>query len=92
MALQQKKPLYDPRAPENEYPKWIHFDRKPSVLVQNADEENALVAKSKPVKDEDGADDKDALLAEAERLGIAIDKRSGVQKIKDAIAAAKKPD
>lgn len=92
MALQLKKPLYDPNAPENRYPKWVHIEGKPSVLVQNEDEEKAL---SKPKSSKEEApveDDKDALLAQAALLGLTIDKRSGVQKIKDAIAAAQKSD
>ncbi len=33
-----------------EYPKWMHFEGKPSVLVNSADEEKAVLAKAEPKK------------------------------------------
>jgi hypothetical protein len=31
-----------------EYPKWLHFDGEPSVLVQDEDEETAVLAAREP--------------------------------------------
>lgn len=31
-----------------EYPKWLHFEGKPSVLVNDAEEEKAVLGKTEP--------------------------------------------
>jgi len=84
------KPAYDPQAPENAYPKWVHFDdKRPSVLVESAEEEAALAS------GDDGADDftaegpqaeREALIAQAEKQGIKIDRRWSIEKLRGALA------
>lgn len=99
MPAQPKPKLYDPGAPENRYPKMVYPDDPPKPgtgkIVNSKDEHDALLAASAP-KIEDAptppADDKDELLAQAEELGLKLDKRSGIEKIKAAIADAKKSD
>lgn len=85
-----RKPPYDPD--QNRYPKWVG-----KVIVQNQEEHDALLAKedAKPevkaeVKTEAKADDKDALVAQATDLGIDVDKRWGVERLKTEIAAKQK--
>lgn len=95
MPAQPKPKLYDPGAPENRYPRMVYPDDPPKPgtgkLVNSKDEHDALIAASAPAPEpEPEPDDKDALLAQAEALGLDIDKRSSVAKIKDVIEAAQK--
>ncbi len=96
MPAQPKPKLYDPGAPENRYPKMVYLDDPPKPgtgkLVNSKDEHDALLAASAPAPaaeteaDDSDSDDKDVLLAKAAELGLDIDKRSSVAKIKAAIA------
>lgn len=99
MPATPKPKLYDPNAEENRYPKMVYPDDPPKPgtgkIVNSKDEHDALIAASAPAPapepdDDDKADDKDALLAQAEALGLDIDKRSSVAKIKAAIEKAQK--
>jgi hypothetical protein len=73
-------------------------------LVKNKEEEDAYVgslkeadtakseSKSSEAKSEGGDDAlKAVLLAEAEALGVKTDKRWGIEKLQDAVSAARKP-
>lgn len=77
----------------DKYPKYLYRAGE-TILVRNEDEESALEGKwyeSPADVPEDGQElDRDQLLKEAEALGLKLDKRQGVDKIKAAIDEAKK--
>lgn len=65
-----------------EFPKWVTLADGSQKLVQNADEEAILIA---PKAD----DDRDALMAEAESLGLKVHHKTGNDKLRQLIAEAK---
>lgn len=92
-------------APESpayqEYPKWLHFPDSPSVLVNDAEEESAVMAGApapEPVKEFTpvapvptlvGANDERAMLLKiAEEKGIRVDGRWKTDKLRKAVNAA----
>lgn len=66
----------------HEFPKWVTLADGSQMLVQNADEEAILIA---PKAD----DDRDALMAEAEALGLKVHHKTGNDKLRQLIAEAK---
>lgn len=66
----------------HEFPKWVTLADGSQILVQNADEEAILIA---PKTD----DDRDALMAEAEALGLKVHHKTGNDKLRQLIAEAK---
>jgi hypothetical protein len=91
-----------PEAPAyQEYPKWLHFPDSPSVLVNDADEEAAVMSGApapEPVKENappapiptlvGGNDERSMLLKIAEERGIRVDGRWGTPKLRKAVEAA----
>jgi hypothetical protein len=87
-----------------EYPKWLHFAGKPSVIVNDREEEKAAlsgnplqaapepvrpIVNSAPVQTLQGVvDERASLLTIAEARGIKIDKRWKTEKIRRTIEAA----
>lgn len=68
-----------------EYPKWLHTEGKPSVLVEN--EAAELLFNEQNDGDPAGSDDdRPALYDQAYVLGVKIDKRWSSTRIKAAIA------
>lgn len=65
-----------------EFPKWVTLADGSQMLVQNADEEAILIA---PKAD----DERDALMAEAEALGLKVHHKTGNDKLRQLIAEAK---
>ncbi len=66
----------------HEFPKWVTLADGSQKLVQNADEEAILIA---PKAD----DERDALMAEAEALGLKVHHKTGNDKLRQLIAEAK---
>ena len=81
-----------------EYPKWIHMTGYPSVIAQTAQEEADLRART-PIQTQHAEliealpkpepDDKTLWIEIADKNGIKIDKRWGLEKIKAAVEAHK---
>ncbi len=98
MPAKPKPELYDPT--KHPYPKMVYpGDPMPGTgkIVNSKEEEDDFRAKIAPVaekKTEEKKDEpeKDGLLAQATMLGVAVDKRWGVERIKSEIAQAKKAD
>lgn len=65
----------------HEYPKWITLADGSGITVQNADEEAAATAKDEP-------DERAALLDQAKELGLNPHHKSGIDKLREMIAAA----
>ena len=65
-----------------EFPKWLHFNGKPSVLVHDAEEEAKIFGETVAPETES---EKDALLKMAGEKCIQIDKRWGVEKLKSVL-------
>lgn len=75
-----KKP-YDPS--DHQYPQWVTIEgRKEPVLVQDESEHAELLGESPS-----DVLDKDALIGDAEKKCIKIDRRWSAEKIRDVIAA-----
>lgn len=74
-----------------EYPKAIYLPGESDpVVVHTAEHEAALLVPNEPEPEAaPSVSDKNALLAEAADLGIEVDRRWGVQRLRDAIAAAR---
>lgn len=66
----------------HEFPKWVTLADGSQMLVQSADEEAILIA---PKAD----DERDALMAEAEALGLKVHHKTGNDKLRQLIAEAK---
>lgn len=66
----------------HEFPKWVTLADGSQMLVQTADEEAILIAP----KADDG---RDALMAEAEALGLKVHHKTGNDKLRQLIAEAK---
>lgn len=86
----------------HEYPKSLYLrgwdDLSAHVIVADAEAEAEarkagyrMLSDVPGDADGDGVATKDELLAEAERLGVAVDKRWGVARLRDALAEAAKP-
>jgi hypothetical protein len=89
----------------DQYPKWKYGEDGASRVVKDEDEESALEgtwwdspadvvpAEKVPTEEEqllsDAKEEKAELMAEATSLGLSIDGRAGIAKIKSLIAAAK---
>ena len=65
-----------------EYPKWVTLANGERLLVNDEDEEAAAVG-------EDTSDERAALFAEAQALGLTPHHRAGVAKLAEMIKAAK---
>lgn len=85
-------PPYD----HKEYPKWVTIDDKPAVLVDSASQEHALrhphakvARETEPdvptLVERQEADEKALLHRLAEEKGIKIDKRWGLEKLRDIV-------
>lgn len=113
MPAVQRKPLYDPNAPENRWPKRVYPNGvKVGVTVNNQEEYDAVMGVapkaaeptppariepatvsadepadrvSPPSVPDPLPDDKAELIEIAASLGLAVDKRTGPDKIKAAI-------
>lgn len=68
-----------------EFPKWVHRDGRPSVLVHGKEHEAALLAPTEPPTT---ADDKEILQAQAAELGIDVDRRWSAKRLQSEIDAA----
>lgn len=68
-----------------EYPKWVHPEGKPSLIVQSYDEEQAALGGDPVVRE---ADEKVRLLKVGEVKGVKIDKRWSVENMRAAIIGA----
>lgn len=69
-----------------EFPKWVTLADGSQMLVHNADEETVLTAPKAGAKSDD---ERDALLAEAEALGLKVHHKTGADKMRQMIAEAK---
>lgn len=85
---------YDPT--QHPYPQWIHFGAgRESVLVQDKDEHDALLAAEKPVTVDLTDEEKSALDAQRQELfdeakarGLKPHPKAGIEKLKALLAAA----
>lgn len=85
-----------------EWPKWVHRDGQPSVLVANAEEEAAIMSGAKQEAAPEvvapvvaaaavltGSNDEKAILLQiAKEKGIKVDARWRIEKIRAAMEAA----
>lgn len=69
-----------------EFPKWVALADGSQMLVHDADEEAVLTAPKAEAKS-DG--ERDALIAEAEALGLKVHHKTGTDKLRQLIAEAK---
>jgi hypothetical protein len=89
--MAKSRPLYIPA--DNPYPKMVYPGApKPGTgkIVNSKEEHEALLALAIPEPKAEVTEEKENLLKEAEALGVEIDKRWGLQKLKDAIAEKRK--
>lgn len=74
-------------------PRWLYNTQDRAAIFNTQEDIDAAIAEGWKESPADvvaqEVDEKSALIAEAEALGIDVDKRWGVQKLKDVIAAAK---
>ncbi|MEK7945727.1 hypothetical protein WKR98_13300 [Pigmentiphaga sp. YJ18] len=69
-----------------EFPKWVTLADGSQILVENAEEE-AIVTEGK--KEDDAPDpERDVLLARAKELGLKVHPATGLDKLREKIAAA----
>lgn len=76
------------------YPRWKYHATKPARIVESAEEEVALGddwhnTPQEAAAEQAEVDERAALLAEADGLGLTIDRRMGNARIKAAIDAFK---
>ena len=71
-----------------EFPKWITAPSCERLIVQDADEEAAIMGTMCAVIAAPVQDEKADLTREAERRGIPIDKRWGIERIRYALDPA----
>jgi len=64
-----------------EYPKWLHFEGKPSVLVNTREEEDQATADA----DQSPSDERGELMSRCDMRGIKYDKRWGTEKLRAAL-------
>ena len=69
-----------------EFPKWVTPPGGVPCIVRSSTEEAALMAATAP--DQPAQTEKDTLRREADALGIEVDGRWSVDRLKSAIAAA----
>lgn len=81
------------------YPKWITLSDGRQIIVKDIDEhrshagctplpEGEVVAPMKQGPDDAAADEKDDLIAQAETMGVKIDRRWSAARLKSAIEGA----
>lgn len=68
-----------------EYPKWVHPEGKPPLIVRDADEEATAMGGDPVVRE---ADERKRLLAVAEVKGVKVDRRWSLDNLKAAIIGA----
>lgn len=71
-----------------EFPKWVTLADGSQILVENAEEE-AIVTEDKKEDGDPAADaEREALLAQAKELGLKVHPATGLDKLREKIAAA----
>lgn len=77
-----------PAYEHKEYPKWVRLADGSQIVVNDSDEEQAAIGVEKSVEAGYG-NLRDALAAEARELGLMFHHRTGADKLREMIDAAK---
>lgn len=77
-----------PAYEHKEYPKWVRLADGSQIVVNDSDEEQAAIGAEAPVEVGYG-NLRDALATEARELGLTFHHRTGADKLREMIDAAK---